>query len=506
MRAKKNFLALEFGESTAKLVWCEKQRNTLIVRAYALKTLPSLPAERESFLAGFVKDFVNLHAHPTHEVYLVIPETNNLFLRSLSLPVMPSAEIAQAAGWQLKDEIPFALRDAVCSWYLIRAYGDADGAKKNEILFAAAERSSIDRYCALASRCGLSVAGITCASVSYASLLGVSAAPSSCAVIDIGYTATTLSIYAHDKLRFTRKLVFSSSGLTSVLMGTLGSDKGPVTLSLVQTEEVKNTIGIPRDGSAMINDSISATHVIALMRPSLEALVRELKLSFDYFISTLEGEKPQVLYLAGGGVNLKNLDTYLTEELAVPTDFFPLPACVDTRGVDADDFRARRNQLCALLGAGLQGKHTIDFLPGDVKSRRAESVQKISLRLISFVLAAVFVVLFSFVRLEIGNYRNRLGALRLHLQATTSVADLYQKIVARERLIETIEQGRTPFEGILKLVTVLQPREITLGEMSMNQNSHTLFLRGIVAAGEGEAERIVTEFIQKLESTHFVVE
>jgi hypothetical protein len=53
--------------------------------------------------------------------------------------------------------------------------------------------------------------------------------------------------------------------------------------------------------------------------------VRELRFSFSYFSATFDRDQPEILYITGGGANLRNLDAYLARELKLRVSCLPFP-------------------------------------------------------------------------------------------------------------------------------------------------------------------------------------
>ena len=65
-------------------------------------------------------------------------------------------------------------------------------------------------------------------------------------------------------------------------------------------------------------------------------------------------------------------------------------------------------------------------------------------------------------------------------------------------------EDKTPADGILKILSLLVPRDIVLQGLSLED--HRLILTGTVTAGEDVAETVLIEFMQKLEESSFFIE
>ena len=441
------------------------------------------------------------------EAYLTISDPEALIIKHLVMPSLPGKELLNGAKWQLKDDVPFDLDNAIFDWKAVDEQTDEDGARKNEIVFAVANAETVRSYVSLASECNLEPVGISTDPFNYANILRHSDDTSQVqAVLDISHKDATLFIYKDKKLRFVRKLPFSSERLTQSVTGTLLSDKGKVELSYDKARGIIEKIGIPQDQAQVLQDNIQVTQVISLMRPLLEQLVVELRRSFDYFATNLNEEPPSVLYLAGGGARIKNLSGYLGGELKLSVDKLPLPSGVDIGGLDKEKLDRERAQILNSLGAALAGAESINLLPGEVRAKKAEAIEKSSLRIVAIALCVLFFFMFIMVKKETRAYEARVANARVHLRTITEISTLVRDIQQRDGLVTKIQAGKVPSDSLLKMVSTLIPRSTILHELSLDQGKHFLILKGTVNVIGEKAEFTLTKFMEKLEASPFCVE
>lgn len=506
---KKNgkFITIDFGESFIKIAHMEAQAPDFKLLKYEVSLTASEEEKKEEEAVDFVKNFLKKNSIPDKDVYLSISDSDAIIIKYLSLPILPEEEILEAAKWQLKEEIPFDMQDAVFDWEAVREYSDEEGVKKNGIIFIAARKNAVNKYVAIAYKCGLEPIGVTSGHFSYQNLLAYY--PKNfpvCAILDIGYKDSSLCIYNNNKLNFVRQLAFSSEKLTQSLTGSLVSEKGKTELSPEEAEKIKIAFGIPLDITLAAGSNIQANQIVSLMRHLLEGLVRELKFSFEYYAANFNAEHAGLLYITGGGSGLKNLDTYLHRELSITVTHLPLPECIKTDNLAKDNFDKDRNQIVNSVGAGLGGGCAINILPPEIKARETELFLKNSLKLISFTAAAVFLILFFIARFQVYIYRSKLKQSGHYLEAIKEIKDLKQKISVRDNLSNKIQGNNVPVDGLLKYISALIPQEIILDELSFDQESRRLVLKGMVSASENNAETLLINFIQKLEKTPFFTE
>lgn len=503
----KNFLAIDFGRFAIKIAHLESENGNFKLLGYSLKPILPTLEKGEVTAVDFINNFLQESSFDGRDVILSISDSDVIFINYVVLPVLPEREILEAAKWQLKEDIPYKLESALLDWQVPREYIDREGIKRNGVIFVAAKREAIDRYLSIIYKCNLNPIRVTSSPFNYGPILvrHPQHEPVS-AVLDIGYKDTSLCIYYNCKLNFIRKLTFSSEKLTQSLTGTLASERGKVELLPAQAEEIKNTFGLPQDAGQTIRENLKASQIISFMRPLLETLAREIKFSFDYFAANFNAERPQMFYLTGGGANLKNLNKYLSEELNTQISYLPLPGRVDTSVLNKEGLMRDQNQIISAIGAGLEGPRAINLLPIEIRTKKVEFVQKVSLRLVVIFLSILLLFLLFITQFQINDYKNRIKNASLHLQAVEKIKILKQRIDLRDGLICRIQKDQIPVQGILKLVSALIPPEIILNELIFDRPSHGLTLKGIVSAGKDNVETVLTNFIQRLESSLVIVE
>ncbi len=565
-------LVVDFNQSMIKLVYLEPFSGGFKLLNYGMQPIGSIQEKKEQAAENFLNNFLRKYSIFGQETRVNLSEAGSVIIKYLDLPVLPRGEIISAAKWQLKEDVPFNLETACIDWQIVKEYTDEEGIKKNGIIFAIAKREGVDSCLSFIYKCHLIPSRITVAPFNYANILNY--LPSSqkiSAVLDIDFQESTLNIYENNKLHFVRKLPISWEKFTLSLMGGgLVSEKGGNQLSYEEAEEIKNTFGIPLDENQVIHEHIQSSQVISLIRPLLETLVRELKFSFDYFTSTFDAQNPSILYLTGGGANLKNLDSYLNKELHREVKYLPFPDCVhlphekekfeqnkgknfpfqkfnktNPEGAEQkkiinapgtipvlekkiqaeitgspplshekkDSIQKKeklshedQNVLINTIGAALGDLKSIDLLPVGIKKKKKLVAFKIFFDLGVIFLGIVFLFVLFLTRLQTVEYRNKLKISKAHLKTIEGIKTLKEKIRLREELMDKIQAGTVPPDGVLKVISNLIPTEIILDELEMDQSNHSLVLRGAVSGGEDVAGLIITHVMTQLEASLFFSE
>ncbi|MCM8771086.1 MAG: pilus assembly protein PilM [Candidatus Omnitrophica bacterium] len=493
------FLSIDFGLLFIKVIFAQRQQDKFKILAYDLKKIP-LSEENIPATIDFIHDFLKKNSVSAKNAYLTVSDPHAVIIKHLVLPLLPKNEVLNAIQWQLKDEFNFSWEGVLTYWQSVKEYIEEDGTKKQELMFVCLK--DIERYLAVCRQCDLLPLGITSTAFNYANILryynkGIKTQ----AVLDIGSSDSMLCIYIENKLAFLRRLAFSSEKVTQSLTDTLLTTKGPLKLTYEKAEEVKNTFGIPQDETAMLEENLAAIHVFSLIRPLLELLVREIKYSFDYFTLNFKEEAPSILYLTGGGANLKNLDGYLKRELKMEVGTLDFPAGVDTSKVR--DLEKDKHQLMNALGAVLTGPESVNLLPLEAKIQRLEPVEKSFLRLFFLTVAAFLLVSHLFVKIQLNNYKKRIQNAQLILAKIAEVKAGIEKLVPLEDIVYEIKKEAVPAGGLLKSLSQILPARAVLNELSLDQKNNTLVLKGVALSRKGIQEPLLAQLVSNLNKSLF---
>ncbi|MDP2924707.1 MAG: hypothetical protein Q8O30_13500, partial [Candidatus Omnitrophota bacterium] len=113
--------------------------------------------------------------------------------------------------------------------------------------------------------------------------------------------------------------------------------------------------------------------------------------------------------------------------------------------------------------------------------KKFEFIKKAFLKVFFFIVAIVF--LFFIANFRVSDYKKRLANAKLQLGTIELVKDLNNKIEVRGKLLATIQRGRAPVYGLLKLISTLIPKEMVLNELIFDRQNHSLVFKGIIEGG-----------------------
>lgn len=505
----KRFLIVGFNQAMVEIVHVEFLSGGLQVLVYDSRKILSGNEKREEAIEMFIANFLHENSIVDKEIIVSISGEDSVVVHALTLPVLPKAEILEVAKWKLKEEVCFDLKAALFGWQFTREHTDEEGVKGHEFVFVAAEETAVKKYLSIMYKCRLNPIGVAVGSFNYIHILKhLPESPKVSAVLDIGHNMATLNIYSKGKLYFVRRLPASWSMFTQALAKTLVSDKGTTRLSVEEAEIIKRTIGIPQDENQKIKDDIRGANIMFLLRPLLESLVRELKLSFNYFSTNLEMDKPSRLFVVGGGSDLKNLEKYLQEKIEdIEVSCLPLPDCLYLKAAGKNGApQSKLQNMINTIGAALDDTQEINLLPEEMKARRGKLLRRIYLRLTALMVGVIFLILTLLSKFQADDYRGRLKAASAHLNVISGVKVLKENLQLKEDLIVRIQKGKIPGHGLLIVLGNLIPNAVVLDELSFNQKNHRLVLNGKVLASEETMGTTLSGFMRELEASSFFKE
>lgn len=440
-------------------------------------------------------------------------------IKKIIAPYMPKTELMEGIKLETRNYFPFTtLDESIFDCHILGEVVE-NGVRKYEVIIAVSPQKTVEKYLSLLGKLGIKPASLICSS--YA-LQKISEHLHSCAIgaclparqgstsgaredktvclIDIGERYTELIITSSSggngpELVFGRKIPVAGADFTSAMTGVLVSDRGKTELSIPEAEKVKCEIGVPgEDESRIIDNKISTTQILSMLRSSLERLANEVERCFDYYREETSGGKIDCILLFGGGASLKGLKDFLSKslgmEVAIGNAFEGIKMGANLLSLQGDF----PNRLELAVGAALTGAAGINLLPIEKRQEVRRSFHRafIQSALISIILAAIFV--YTGMKIQLGNLHKRIAVGKVELDSIgPQLEEALNKSVANRLL------SQEPYwEDVFKEISNLIPEEICLREAIMEEGN--FIMKGFVISQESSP---LTGFMQALEKGLF---
>ncbi len=310
-QTKPNIIGLDISERSIKAVQLTKNLRG----AWKLKALSDI-----ALAEGIIKDgkIVNLNAmaqaiekliiHPkigrftTRYAVACLPE-NKTFIKMIDIPPMSPEEIGEAIKWEAEHHIPLSINDTYWDWQLV---GKALPNKRIPVLIGVAPKDIVNSYNQAFKQARLTTIALEIeAEAIVRSLITPTSEKEIGAtmIIDFGASHTSLCVYDKETIQFTVSLPISGIAMTQELMHNLN-------ITNAEAEKAKLVYGLDSTrGEGMV-------HKILL--PTIEQLTKKILDTIDFYKEHFTNTQDiKRIILCGGGSNLKQLDTFLTEELNI---------------------------------------------------------------------------------------------------------------------------------------------------------------------------------------------
>jgi len=467
----------------------------------ALKVVKLREANKDQDIIGAVTAFIEDN-NIQHNNAILATSFNSLLIKRLQLPAVPPKELLEAIKWQLKDEIPFDLPNAVSDFSIIKKVVKGDGAKVLDVVCVVKQEEEIKRQVFLLKRIGLSCLAAIPLPFGYANFVAKylqGGEVEAKGLVHLSEDNCFFTICRDKKLEFYRELPISIKRLRESLRDVLMTDKGKLELSADEANEVLFEVGLPTEES-IHKEKISSVQIRSMLSPTLERLAQEIKRSLAYYLSEFSGDKVKTIFIGGRASVIPNIDKFLSEELSL--DVHSLSLNDKTKAsYDIDPKSIVQNY--GYLGLAINFSGNVNLLPREFRTEKIEKVEKISLRWIGFIIFLVLSLSYIFARARVTGYQRRLSNALVHLNVISEVRQTKSRIDELNSFIVE-SKNLSPFvDKVLKTLSFISVRELFITDFSLDCNSKAGTMVGFVKAKEGDPGTILTNFIRRAEDSRY---
>jgi hypothetical protein len=246
------------------------------------------------------------------------------------------------------------------------------------------------------------------------------------------------------------------------------------------------------------------------MRAALDRLVVEIQRSFAYYQEQVGGSPVGRLLLSGGTAQLRNLVPFLTERLGIDVEILDPSARLDlAKHLSRKKLAVVAPRFAVAAGLALDRGRSLDLLPPQLAAARRTVRARLGIRaaVVTATLAVAGVYGFAWqARVEnertVADRRVSLANLQPALAILQRLQGERDALIPRLRAYDALTVGGTLWCGILKDLSNLTPRAITLNELAATPEGN-LKIKGIVFANGTTAEMILADYLGRLDASPF---
>lgn len=429
-------------------------------------------------------------------------------LRRFQIPKVASSELKNAIHWQIKDQLPFPIEEAVVEYRLIGYLSGTEGASQVDILAAAAPKAEIQKWADQLESLGFEVKSFGLVPSALESGIHQSAAYAhqTVAVLEMGAEATSLVIIGKPGILFYRQLQVTGKTITESLTGSIVMDSGRVDITLQQAEELKKKYGIPDRNTAEYDHerSVSLNKLGVMMRPALEKLSNEVHRTLEYYHMQCgqADQKVTRLLLSGGTGQMKGLTAFLKESLDLPVELLDFAGTL-LKITAAPERSARFN---VALGLAFQGANSFNLLPLNYRLKSFKETQAAVVRVFGVAACSILALVFLYQHWNLKQMELQLNAAQGSVKNMGMILAVKKEIEQRKEWTWKIRQAELLCPNLMAELSQAVPANLLLDEFTFDQEKKELLLKGIIYAEAEESQEQLSDFIQRLQNCQWVAQ
>jgi len=318
MFRKKNFVGVDLGHHTMKVVQLERQAGGWRVQKYATAPTPPDaikdgvvidPTSISTALKALLKES-GIHSSAA----MIAVAGGSVVVRQVRMPKMAEATLRKSIKFEASRYVPSSVEDSYIEFEIIGATDD----NQMDVLMVAAPKDVVESRLQACETAGLEVESVDIeAFAMYRSLVEADMeaewSDKTIALVDVGSATTNISVVSMNVFAMTRSIPQGADTLTQALksyfkLSDEDAESGKAQLDLRELLEE----GKPKENPPL-----------RVLQPHVDDLVREIRRSLNYYQSQQqEGGQAKAIdhiLLTGGGAKLTGLSEYFTHKLSIPT-------------------------------------------------------------------------------------------------------------------------------------------------------------------------------------------
>ena len=302
-------LGIDISSTTVKLLELSQSDNHYRVESYAVAPLPPEAVVEKNVnqvetVGGLIRELVSRsNTRAQHAVAAVAGSA--VIIKTIPMPAGLSEEDLEAQLTVEADQyIPYPLEEVALDFEELGPVVGGDD--QVNVLLAACRQETIESRVDAIEVAGLKTAIMDVEVFAMERALALletqmpMAHPETIAMVDIGASMTTLSVYAGGESVYTREQLFGGKQLTEEIMNRYD-------LSFEEAGRAKRQGGLPEDYEREV------------LEPFREAVVQQVSRSLQFFFSSSEYTELDCIVLCGGVAAIAGLAEIVEERLSTPT-------------------------------------------------------------------------------------------------------------------------------------------------------------------------------------------
>ncbi|MBU1006474.1 MAG: type IV pilus assembly protein PilM [Candidatus Omnitrophica bacterium] len=517
-------VGLDIGSSSLKIVELKKSKGGFVVKSFIFETIPPSARinDKESmqFVVSSIKEAIRQDKISSVGAFLTL-SGKEVKVLSLTLPKVSKSDLKSAIPLEIKKQAAFDPRESFFDFQISSEVPDRAGPKL-QVIVAIASRKAVQEKIDILRKAGIRPLGISIIPNALNNVLKETSGANPeevISVLDIGSRFSTLCVFRGGKLEFSRDIPVAGDHLTQGLVRKITLPDKEINITLEQAERIKRECGIPaKEELEQSVESLSKTHVLAIMKPTLERLSGDILRSINYYRQYFKIPKIDRLLLSGGGSRLKNIEEFLSSGLKDVKIEKLNPLALAEGWTDAgvsgqELLEELAPHLNIAFGLALGKKSAkLDLLPFEIKIQQKFETVKFILKATVPVITGIIFLLYAAFSAQSSHYRRLIDQANATLvsfeptkQSINEYDTLKQKMEERKGLLEKAV-GRQPlWWGVLKELSQINPEGVTLDRLTVVKGQRPLKLRlaGGIVPSYTTIDLVLSQYLMALDESPF---
>ncbi len=308
---KISYFGLDISDFSFKLAGVISSKNTFELINYNTANIPPGYFDNGKIIkhqecANLIRELIGSAQGPkikTKFAHVCLPEKHT-FIKILHLPPMSEAEIPSAIDWAAEHHLPFSLDEIYFDYHVFKVKNPDHSIP---VIIGAAPKEIVDDYTKMIKLADLAPLSLEIEALAIARSIypWENSMDKTEVIIDLGASRSSLIICANNAVEFSLSLPISGNKITEIISQTLQ-------LSPKQAETAKIICGFdPHKCQGGIK---------LIMDQELDKLAKEIKDGLKYYQTNItKSNNIEKIILVGGGANMIELSSVLTEKVGIPT-------------------------------------------------------------------------------------------------------------------------------------------------------------------------------------------
>lgn len=488
----KKAVAIDIGAGTVKAVEIRQTKTGVEIGRIIIKEIPFVesdtPDARTAAVIETVTALIKENRFPAKKAVFGLAG-HQVFVRKLRLPQASEDRLAKIIAYEARQQIPFPL-DKIQLDYQISPIPEST---EVEVLLVGSKKDSIAEYTSFLSKTGIKPLYLDVTPVAlfnFQKLVDSTPTEEAIALINIGASATDISIVRSGKLSFTRTAPLGGIELTRGIANALN-------ISLPEAEKIKITEGkaeaefeLYEEGGELDDAEQREKTINTAIAAGLEKLVGEIRRTFDYYISQPDGIGIGQIILSGGTSKLPGIDRFLEMKIGNSVVLIQNYPTWQSLTELRDTYSEQLPFVTTCVGLALRGLPTlentiqVDFLPAEMQSVREFTAKRVEVGIATALLAAIIFLGSRFGGTEINMKKLAIDSLDKKALISKAGYDKYQKVNKKnENLVKKYQDlmlvigARTYWLDMITKLNSMTPVDVWFTKINGNAD-YTLVLEG----------------------------